>query len=450
MRKIIIVADDLTGANANGSLLAAKGFSAATCLNREHWNTDAYREFDAISINTDSRLLPQAEAMERVYGALSLLLSNGMPAVVAKRIDSTLRGNVGSEIEAALKAFDECPHAKEQAVAVVVPAFPTSSRLAVGGYLVVNGLPLEKSPIAKDPVRPITTSQFSKIIGEQTSLVVGYVPLDTIMKGEGPTAEAIERLRQDGVRIIACDAVTNGEIATIAAALKSVSYPVLAVDPGPFTAAMADARVPVKSRHELEDNALVVVGSTTELIRRQMDELRLARKCTIIKMDCRKLVNSAAREGEIASAVQRIMAAAGQSEVYGVCTVERPEDVYPLEKMARENDVTIQEASDRINRGLAEVADLLLQQKALRLGGVYSSGGEVTVAVARQLEASGFSVRDEVLPLAVYGRLIGGKYPNIPMVTKGGFVGDNGSIALCINYLFAKISTQTRTPEGEN
>lgn len=90
-----------------------------------------------------------------------------------------------------------------------------------------------------------------------------------------------------------------------------------------------------------------------------------------------------------------------------------------------------------------------LQKKELRLGGLYTSGGEVTVAVARRLRASGFSVRGEVLPLAVYGRLIGGEYPDFPMVTKGGFVGDSESIVQCVNYLFTKISTQTRLPEDE-
>lgn len=450
MSRIIIVADDLTGANANGSLLAAKGFAAATCLDRDQWSPEAFAEFDAVSFNTDSRLLPSEEAKERVYEGVRLLVGQSLPAVVAKRIDSTLRGNVGNEIEAALKALDDGGFSTIPSVAVVVPAFPASSRLAVGGYLVVNGIPLEKSPIAKDPIRPITTSRFVQIISDQTDLPVGYVPLDTIMQGVDATAKAIEALRLEGKRIIACDAVINEEIATIATALKDVVYPVLAVDPGPFTAAMADARLPARTRLRLEDNVMVIVGSTTDLIRRQMDELRLARKCAIVKVDGRKLVNDETRDREIGSAVRRILAMAGQAEVYGVCTVERAEDVYPLEDMAQENNIAMHEASERINQALSTIAEMLLKEKVLRLGGIYSSGGEVTVAVARQLQASGFAVRDEVLPLAVYGRLIGGKYPNMSMVTKGGFVGDNESIVNCINYLFAKISTQTTPSESEN
>ncbi|MEN3931217.1 four-carbon acid sugar kinase family protein [Microvirga sp. W0021] len=449
MSKIVIIADDLTGANANGSLLAAKGFSAVTCLDMSKWTKEDFNNYDAVCVNTDSRLVPVEQAVKRVSEGLKFLLTCDNPAVVSKRIDSTMRGNVGSEIEEALKVMDESGRYEEPSVAVVVPAFPSSRRVAVGGYLIVNGIPLEKSPIAKDPIRPITTSRYVAIIAEQTDLLIGYISLDTIAQGPAMVTEEIERQRREGVRIVACDAVLDEEITVIAQAVKSVSYPVLAVDPGPFTAAMADARVPVRARHELEDNALVIVGSTTDLIRRQMDELRLARKCAIVKVDGRLLVNLYKRDDTIREAVQKVVAEAGKAEVYGVCTVEQPDDVHSIEDMARENGISLKEASERINKGLSLIAELLLKEKSLRLGGIYSSGGEVTMSVTRQLEASGFSVRDEVLPLAVYGRLIGGKYPNMPMVTKGGFVGDSESIVHCVNYLFAKISTQTRPLEGE-
>ncbi len=448
MGKIIIIADDLTGANANGSLLAGKGFTAATCLGKDQWNRDYFSNFDAVSFNTDSRLIPSEDAWKRVYDAVSLLVGDTSPAVVAKRIDSTLRGNVGSEIEAGLKALDACSKSSESSLAVVVPSFPASNRLAVGGYLIVNGIPLERSPIAKDPVRPVTSSQFLTVISQQTDLPTAYVSLEVVLQGVDATKKAINSYRKAGVRIVACDAVTNDDIATVAQALRDATYPVLAVDPGPFTAAMADARIPAKTRSELEDNVLVVVGSTTELVRRQMQELRLARKCAIVRVDCRRLVAASTRETAITETVSAVAAMAETAEVYGVCTVEDAKDIYPLEDMAKENGLTVQEVSERINTGLSQIGETLLRKRELRLGGVYTSGGEVTVAMARQLQASGFSVRDEVLPLAVYGRLIGGKYPDFPMVTKGGFVGDSTGVVRCVDYLFTKISSQTRASQG--
>ena len=36
--KIAVIADDLTGANADGALLTAKGFPSATCFDLEKWD----------------------------------------------------------------------------------------------------------------------------------------------------------------------------------------------------------------------------------------------------------------------------------------------------------------------------------------------------------------------------------------------------------------------------
>ena len=93
---------------------------------------------------------------------------------------------------------------------------------------------------------------------------------------------------------------------------------------------------------------------------------------------------------------------------------------------------------------LAHVAQETLKNESLRIGGLYTSGGEVTVSVMRALETGGFSVRVMVLPLAVYGHIIGGQHPDLPMITKGGFVGDKDSLVECMEYLFTKISSRKR------
>ena len=38
---------------------------------------------------------------------------------------------------------------------MVVPVYPSSGRIAAGGYLIVHGIPLERSPIAKDAATPV-------------------------------------------------------------------------------------------------------------------------------------------------------------------------------------------------------------------------------------------------------------------------------------------------------
>ena len=437
MCEVAVIADDLTGANAAGALLAGKGLKVLTSLGLEGFMSIRSTEFDAICVSTDSRLVPAASAREAVRAAVAAFMPL-RPRVVTKRIDSTLRGNVGAEIEAALEAMGG------EALAVVVPVFPASGRIAVGGYLIVNGVPLEKTAIANDPATPVHSSRPAAIIAEQTALPVGRLDLSTVMAGADAIAAAILAARHSGTRILVADAVTDADIAAIATGLAQLDIPILSADPGPFTSALAEARG-VGTRRTLEDAVLLTIGSASDLTCRQIEALRLAESCALTRIDCRRLILDTTRAEEISRAVRFLRDHAGTAPVLGVYTVERRADVYLLEELARESGLALHEVSTRINSGLAEVSATLLGDAASRIGGLYTSGGEVTLAVARRLGAVGFSVRDEVLPLAVYGRLVQGSCHDLPIVTKGGFVGDTQSLVQCVRYLKTKISTRTKT-----
>ncbi|MDR3073600.1 MAG: four-carbon acid sugar kinase family protein [Deltaproteobacteria bacterium] len=440
---IAVIADDLTGANANGALLTAKGFFSATCLDLAGWDPAAFAGYSAVALSADSRLLSPDEAREKARAAVRLFAAHA-PALVSKRIDSTLRGNVGAEIEGALLAMDEsAPKGAEKAVALVVPSYPGSGRITAGGYLVVHGIPLERSPIAKDAATPVNHTSILDVIAEQSGWKAGFVALKTVLQGPERIRDAALDLWRGGCRIIAFDAVTDEDIAGIAAAFKETPFPVVAVDPGPFTAELAAVRVP-PSGVEFIDRALVVIGSTSELTRRQLEALRLAFSTHIVRVDCKALLDAGRRAAAMAGAVDALLAAPADAAVLGVCTAEKAEDVFSMEALSRAVNLPPSAISERINSGLATIAGAALAHPELRIGGLYSSGGEVTVATIRHLGGRGFSVRDQVIPLAVYGHLLEGAQPDMPMITKGGFVGDTGSLVECITYLFAKISSKTR------
>lgn len=439
---IAVIADDLTGANANGALLTGKGFFSATCLDLA-CDLGLFAEYSAVAVSTDSRLLPPLDARDKVKRTVALFLEHG-PVLIAKRMDSTLRGNVGAEIEGALLAMDDAGKSgAEKAVALVVPSYPSSGRITSGGYLVVHGVPLQRSPIAQDAATPVRATSVMDIIAEQSDWPCGFVTLKTVLAGPGAIrAEALAHWK-NGCRILVFDAVTNEDIADIAEAFRETPFPVVAVDPGPFTAELAAKRV-APSGVEFTDRVLMVIGSTSELTRRQIEALRLAHEVHMVRLDCKALLDAAKREAEIAAAVAAIATAPSTATVLGVCTAERAEDVFSMDELSKAMNMAPSVISESINAALAIIAEHILARPELKIGGLYTSGGEVTVATIWQLGGRGFSVRDQVLPLAVYGHLLGGNEPDMPMITKGGFVGDTGSLIQCIEYLFAKISTKIR------
>ena len=72
---------------------------------------------------------------------------------------------------------------------------------------------------------------------------------------------------------------------------------------------------------------------------------------------------------------------------------------------------------------------------ALPVSGLYTTGGDVTATVMRELGAMGMEIDKEIVPLAVGGRLVGGSADGLPIVTKGGLIGDTGTAVDCLEFL---------------
>lgn len=450
--KIAVVADDLTGANVNGALLAAKGFSSATCLECSPASLRNFAHCAAVAYSTDSRLLPAARAWDKVFAAIEVFRTC-TPALLAKRIDSTLRGNVGAEIDAALSAMDAAKIPDEpDAVAVVVAAYPASGRILRDGCLMVHGVPLEKSPFAADPATPVVSSSASGIIAEQTKRRIGHISLSQIRAGENAVRGKALALQQAGKSILVCDAATDEDIQGIAGAFADAPFPILAVDPGPFTAELAARRISPEAGTNVigssqrntthsKGRVLAVIGSVSELARSQMEILRGTHPACIVRLDWRKLFNASSRQTEISRVIRLLAATPMDCGILGVCMAEKEEDVFSHADLAARMGLCAEDISGSINSALAEIARKILEIPELAVQSVFSSGGEVTVSVMRALGGQGFTIEEEVLPLAVFGRLAGGEYSGLPWITKGGFVGDAHSLVLCMERLFARMST---------
>lgn len=96
------VADDLTGATTTGVLLARSKARTAVFFNEEAaQKAGETASLDAILISSNSRPLPKEEAYEKVKSAANALKAMGVK-YFSKRIDTTLRGGVGVEVDAML------------------------------------------------------------------------------------------------------------------------------------------------------------------------------------------------------------------------------------------------------------------------------------------------------------------------------------------------------------
>lgn len=426
MLQTVIIADDLTGANDTGAILAQNGFHVGTVLNSAHMND--FKDFDTLCISTDSRAMTQEEAYNAIQKAAQIFPKNDS-ILYSKRIDSTLRGNVGAEIDSILDYLGE------SYTAIVVASFPGSGRTCVGDMLLVNQVPLQLTEVSKDPINPMTTSRVTEIVKKQSKHKVGYIGLEKVSDYSVTLLKELETV-MESCRVIVIDARTQQDIETIAACCAASNKNIVAIDPGAFTAALAEFRFH-KKKYETGKSILCAVGSVSELTLKQVAYLQQNDNPGIVKINPELFFEEETRETEIARVAKEICEKEKQFQILLITTTDSDRKLVDFNSINGAQGLTTRQCSRVITETLADTVIRILDELGDKIGGLYASGGDVSVAISEKLGISGFDVCDEVIPLAIYSRIIGSRHDGLPIVTKGGLIGKENTLQVCINYLKA-------------
>lgn len=177
---LLIVADDFTGALDTGVQFAAQGVQTrvvvGTHMALEHYETTV------LVVDTETRHLPANEAYDITAELIKQAKEAGVKYIY-KKTDSALRGNIGAELTAVLKAIGcrQLPF---------LPAFPQIERITRYGIHYISGVPVAESPFGQDPFEPVQHSEVTKVIKEQSDLMATSYPALT-PSDEVPEASGI-------------------------------------------------------------------------------------------------------------------------------------------------------------------------------------------------------------------------------------------------------------------
>ena len=421
MQKYIVIADDLTGSNATCSLFKKIGLRAASILKLQG---DINYDVDVISYSTASRGLDKEEAYKKVSEAIKILKNKDV-LVYNKRIDSTLRGNIGTEINAMLDNLED------DRIAVVIPSYPDSGRIVVNKTMLVNGVLLENSDAGKDPKTPIKTSCVESLIQKGIKYSSTYFTLSDI---EQPIEEIVKKIQEaiKKSRVLIFDAVNNEDIIKISKAIINSDINIVTVDPGPFTLYYSKE---LQKKNHLEKKILMVIGSVTATTKKQIEYILQEEDIFLVKMKVEDFFEKETCLKEIERVIAYIKKGIVSYDLFLVTTSPiGDEKKADLQKLAENLNTTVEEISKIIANTLTETVVKILKETE-KFEGVYSSGGDITIALLEKLKAIGVEIREEVIPLAAYGRIIGGDFPNLKLVSKGGMVGDEKTIKLCLHKI---------------
>lgn len=430
MAQILVIADDLTGANACAAGFSRSGLRSVTLGLGQRWDAIAefHDRFDVIVVTTETRHAAPQEAAAAVSGAVRA----GWPVeLVSSRIDTTLRGNVGVATEALLRTATEL--AGRKVVGLCMPGHPEAGRQTVDGVQLLNGVRLEETELARDARSPVHTSSVSDVLQRGTDLATALIPLSVVTGGHDVLVGAVRDAVRGGADVVIGDALTEHHLDRLARAAAEVraSEDVLwaGVDPGPGSVALARA-MGIRGSG-VSGSLLAVCGSATELTRTQLQRLIASRPVRVVSP-----INSGDSPipdvDQTVAALTQAVEEASSGEIVLLATVLTAEDICPLDS---------HEAA-QVPRALGRITRRVLQETSV--DGLYTTGGDTTAAVLEEIDGRGIEIEDEIIPLAVAGEVVDGPWAGLPIVTKGGLVGDSETALACLDHLARSAHQRSR------
>lgn len=172
MTKLLVIADDFTGALDTGIQFVRQGVSTKIITISQNSIPSLPQPEEVLVIDTQTRHCDLGTSYQIVHTICLLAKAAGIQYFY-KKTDSALRGNIGSELSGLLAASGE-------KFLSFVPAFPAAGRTTRNGIHFWNGKPIHTTAFGKDLLNPLSTSSIPKLLHLQTELPIQVVPIDFV------------------------------------------------------------------------------------------------------------------------------------------------------------------------------------------------------------------------------------------------------------------------------
>lgn len=397
-----IIADDLTGATDTALQFKLNGADTNILLNTDKEPVSGFQA-RVWAVSTESRNITAQEAFEKVKTASEFFVDKINPDFYYKKIDSTIRGNIAVEVLSMLEVLN-------WDAAVVMPAFPQEGRITVGGYHLLKGVPIERTEMARDPHSPISQSHLPTLLksqlGEKLENLVDDIKLKTVMDGAGPILKKINKLIENGVRIIVADSVSTVDLEQIVLAIQKSEYKILPVGTAAAGKVLSNIWFPPEDTGGVLPVKLpklpkfIVSGSATRITANQIEKFEKSadyeENSLIIELDTKTIAAGVAQD-----MVDRIASNLSGGNIVLVHTSKLLINFDGFSGDTMDADLTKSGLMNAITDYLAELTGRVLAKKKAVL---ITLGGETSYKCCGRLNANQLQVIDEVLPAVALSR----------------------------------------------
>lgn len=394
--KVVIVADDLTGALDVAGPFANRGHPTWVAVDHRQVDASRFTGAEVLSVNATSRHLPAALAAALVRETVERLCPPGTE-ILLKKVDSTLRGNVAAETFAAMRASG-------RRTAIVVPAFPAQGRTVRQGIVHVKGVPLPETAFARDALSPPPLHPLDQVFRSAAPEArVAVVPPTGPYEVSGPGGPT---------RVFVVDSAHDDDLRTTVKALRAQLADCVLVGSAGIAGAVAQVCMqdrPHPALPVLRGDVLMVVGSRAEQSAAQVDRLAQRADVGLFRAPSGVLVDGS------------------------ILTDRRP--VAILRAVAAEDGSVAEAAS--VARELAECAVRVLSARPVEA--LLATGGDTAIAILDALGVPALQVMGDLLPGIPYARIeLHGRA--VWLITKAGGFGTPETLA--------EVVARLRSPGG--
>ncbi len=417
MRKIVIVADDLSGAADCGIACVHHGLSTLVTLG----DTAPIITTDVIAIDTDTRSLTANDAAQRTASIVEHAIQHDAQ-LLFKKIDSTLRGHAAAELAATLRIRRSTT--SQQTVIVLAPAFPAHGRTTIHGHQLLHGKHLHETELGQHEQMTVPCDLAASM--RNADLTAASLPLNLIHSSQFELQSALHELSITN-DVLICDAETDSDLQAIAAATITLGPSTIwAGSAGlahhlPQAAGLSRPAQPTTLPPLSTRPILFVIGSTSSTTRDQLRHLLASAPITAITIAPQTLL-----DGPSSSAWQQ-----AQADI--TATIASNKDTAII--LGNETHF-----SKSIAPQLAHAIGQLLRP-CDNVGALVATGGETARAI---LHAWGISALRLILELepGLPLSLAEGWHRPLPVITKAGAFGHPTTLLHCLQTLNALASIQ--------
>jgi D-threonate/D-erythronate kinase len=417
--KLVIISDDFTGSNDTGVQFSKKNLKSIVITNTDYIDR-SIKDCDVLIIDMESRFDDKDTAYNKMYTVSKTVKEKGIKFVY-KKLDSTMRGNIGAEISGIMDAL-------QINLAIVAPALPSNGRITKNGNVYVRGILLAETEVTVDPRTPVKESFIPKIISQQTDKKTGVIYYDDVLHGRQNLIQKVNQYISNGIQIIVIDAQEKEDLDLIASIKTDINEKFLFVG----TSGLAEylpQHFDIKKRAR---SSIIIAGSVSEVTRKQISYAKEKLDLAVIDVDIEKLFTKKQNQ-EKNRIIGMVKESSGRGEDVIIRSASTKTIVNDSVNTGRKYGLTGGKVSEIVASFLGELAKSILEE--IKINGIMFTGGETAIKAAQCLKISGTVIQDEILPGVPFGYFIEEQYRNIIIVSKAGAFGNEDTIVQVLSFL---------------